>query len=291
MERLLSTGNISYRSGVVVIDEQPEETDTIMQRYFKLAKRANSLLTAWLVVILLALVCAPGRAQTRKDIFQPGEQLVYTVKYGFITLGTVVIQTGSVSPAGIVKAHMEFWTANIPFLNNRTNVTDQFATNDITIRTFEQHSQSGNNKSNKYASYDPAAKTLTYSDDSVTNDISHNIEPYDDALGILFNMRAWSGAVGHKYIFHVRDRAGARPVTLTFTNQLSDQSVPALGDKTISTRVVNGMMDLGNSAPLGADGAITAYISNDEAAVPVRIDMSIAVGSISLVLDKIKRAD
>jgi hypothetical protein len=32
-------------------------------------------------------------------------------------------------------------------------------------------------------------------------------------------------------------------------------------------------------------------VSDDDAAVPVRIDMKIAVGSISLVLDKIKRND
>lgn len=213
------------------------------------------------------------------------------MKYGFIKLGTVVIQTGNITPAGIVKAHMEFWTADIPFLHVRTSVTDQFATSDLSIRSFEQHEQNGSYKSDKYASYDPNAKTLTYSDDSVTNEVTHNIEPYDDALGILFNMRAWSDAVGHKYLFHVRDKEGARPVTLTFTGQSSSQTVPALGDKSVSTRVVNGVMDLGSSAPLGANGAFTAYISNDEAAVPVRIDMSIAVGSISLVLDKINRTN
>src|SRR5665213_1927586 len=217
-----------------------------MQRYFKLAGRVASIMSLRLAILALAFAaiavsCGPGWTQTKKDIFQPGEELVYNVKYGFIKLGTVVIQTGSLSPSGMVKAHMEFWTADIPFLNNRTNVTDQFATSDITIRSFEQHTKSGDYKSDKYASYDPAAKTITYSDDSVTNELSHNVEPYDDALGILFDLRAWSGAVGHSYIFHVRDRQGARPVTLTFTNQLADQSVAALGNKPISTRVINGM--------------------------------------------------
>jgi Protein of unknown function (DUF3108) len=255
-----------------------------MQRYFKL------VMCAWVVVSIL---CASGVAQTRKDIFQSGEQLVYNVKYGFIKLGTVVIQTGNVppagAPAGVMKAHMEFWTADIPFLHVRTNVTDQFSTSDLMIRNFEEHTQNGDYKSNKFATYDPTAKTLTYTDDSVTNKVSQNIEPYDDALGIFLNLRSWSDAVGHKYLFHVRDKQGARPVTLDFTNNISSQSVPALGDKSISTREVDGTMDLGSSAPLGANGAFTAYISNDEAAVPVRIDMSIAVGSISLVLDKINR--
>lgn len=244
-------------------------------------------LTAMLAVVSLGT--ASLHAQTRKDIFQPGEELVYNVKYGFITLGTVVMQTGANLPGNRVKAHMEFWTANIPFLNVKTNVTDQFSTRDLTLRTFEEHTQNGGHKSDKYATYDPETRTLTYSDDSVTNEVSHNIDPYDDALGIYFNLRAWSGAVGHKYIFHVRSSTGANPVTLTFTDQTTPQSVPALGDKQIATRVVNGVMDMGSSAPLGANGAFTAYVSEDEAAIPVRIDMSIALGSISLVLEKAKR--
>ena len=256
-----------------------------MQSYFKI------IIGVWFAAMLLSLVSLRISAQTRKEIFQPGEELVYNVKYGFISLGTVVIQTGATLPNNRVKAHMEFWTANIPFLHARTNVTDQFSTRDLTLRTFEEHTQNGDHKSDKYASYDPATKTLTYSDDSVSNEVSHDIAPYDDALGIFFNLRAWSDAVGHKYIFHVRDASGAEPVTLTFTNQSVSESVPALGDKEIATRVVNGMMDMGTSAPLGANGAFTAYVSEDEAAVPVRIDMSIAIGSISLVLDRVKRND
>ena len=256
-----------------------------MQRYFKM------MVGLAVVVMLLALESPSLSAQTRKEIFQPGEELVYNVKYGFISLGTVVIQTGTLLPNNRVKAHMEFWTANIPFLHARTNVTDQFSTRDLTLRTFEEHTQNGDHKADKYATYDPATKTLTYSDDSVTNEVSNNIDPYDDALGILFNLRAWSDAVGHKYIFHVRDASGPEPVTLTFTNQTVSESVPALGDKEIATRVVDGLMDMGKSAPLGANGAFTAYVSEDEAAVPVRIDMSIAIGSISLVLDKVKRND
>src|SRR5580698_3361848 len=49
-------------------------------------------------IVLVTLPIAPTvHSQTRKEIFQPGEELVYKVKYGFVKLGTVVIQTGQMN--------------------------------------------------------------------------------------------------------------------------------------------------------------------------------------------------
>ena len=231
-----------------------------------------------------------GSAQTRKDIIQPGEELVYKAKYGFIKLGTVVMQTGNTSADGsTVSARMHFRTADIPLLHAETTDIDQFYINDLSLHSFEEHTQVGDDKSDKYSTYDRATKTLTYSDEKVSNVVKHNIEPYEDALGIVFNMRAWSGAVGHKYIFYIHTKTGIQPVTVEFTNEFSDEEVPALDDKKVHARILKGTMNLGDSAPLGADGSFTAYVSDDAAAVPVRIDMSIAIGSVSLVLEKIKR--
>ncbi len=255
-----------------------------MQRHFNLF--VHAALAAMIAVCSISI----SVAQTRKDIIQPGEELVYKAKYGFIKLGTVVMQTGAISADGTtVSARMHFRTANNPFLHAETTDLDQFYTNDLSLHTFEEHTQTGDDKSDKYSTYDRATKTLTYSDEKESNVIKHNIEPYEDALGIVLNMRAWSGAVGHKYIFYIHSKTGPKPVTVYFTNEFADEEVPALDDRIVHARILQGTMDLGGSAPLGADGSFTAYVSDDAAAVPVRIDMSIAIGSISLVLDHIKR--
>jgi hypothetical protein len=68
------------------------------------------------------------------------------------------------------------------------------------------------------------------------------------------------------------------------------QECPAFDDKEIQTYTVEGRADMGDTAPLGASGKFTAYITKDEAAIPIRIEMKIAIGSISLVLDKAERA-
>jgi hypothetical protein len=247
--------------------------------------------TCGLVLSILFLTCSAVSAQTMKDVFQSGEQLVYTVKYGFIKLGTVVIQTGSTTSDGKINTHMQFWTADVPFLNVKTTVTDQVQTRNLVLTKFNEQSQSGDKIFNKRIDYNPATKTLIYSDDSVSNKVVTNVEPFNDALTVLFAMRSWSGAVGHKYVFQMRTKDGPKPLTVNFTNQISNQEVPALDDKEIPTRVLLGNADMGSSSPLGANGDFTAYVSDDDAAVPVRIDMKIVVGSISLVLDKVKRND
>lgn len=233
-----------------------------------------------------------SQAQTRKNVFIPGEQLVYKVKYGFIKLGTVTIQTGNFSADGsTVMAHMTMQTADVPMLNVKSSVTDKYDTKDLTLRSFEEHTQNGSDKTDKYMTYDAAAKTIHYQDEKTPSKVETNVEPYDDAMGILYNLRAWSGAAGRKYMFHVHGKDGARPITLTFTNDMETQSVPAYGDNDVKTRVVKGNADMAGSGPLGANGAFTAYVTDDAAAIPVRLDMDIAIGSISLVLDHIKRPD
>jgi hypothetical protein len=246
-------------------------------------------LYAGFAALIVACSFATCASQTRKDFLQAGEELVYKAKFAFIKLGTVVMQTGSIASDGMVSARMHFRTADNPFLHAETTDIDQFYTNDLTLHTFEEHTRVGDEKSDKYSTYDRAAKTLVYSDNKESNVVKQAVEPYEDALGIVFNMRAWSGAVGHRYIFLIHTKTGVQPVTVSFTNQFSDEEVPALDDKKVHTRILQGTMNLGDSAPLGADGSFTAYVSDDAAAVPVRIDVKIAIGSVSLVLDKIKR--
>lgn len=240
-----------------------------------------------LMVALLGLGLSNSEAQTRNNPYHSGEVLVYKVKFGFVKLGTLVVQTGGVGADGNAAAKMQFWTADVPFLNAKTQVTDILNTRDNTIVRFSEKSSDGDRQVSKIMLYDRTAKTLTYSDDKVSNEVTKDISPFTDALGLLYNMRTWSGS-GQKYSFSMRSKDGARPVVINFTKKTETQEVPALDDKEIRTRVLEGQADMGASSPLGANGGFTAYVSDDEAAIPVRIDMKIAIGSISLVLDQVK---
>jgi hypothetical protein len=248
----------------------------------------KSALWAVTAIGAVSMTISPSEAQTRKNVFQAGEKLTYNVKYGPIKLGTVVIQTGGVGADGNATARMQFWTADVPFLDTKTTINDVIDTKNVSIVRFEEHTVNGDKKIDKHFEYNRGAKTLTYTGDGKTGDVTKNVEPFNDALALVFNMRTWS-ASGKKYSFLMRGKDGQKPVVINFTNKISNEEVPALDDKEIRTRVLEGVANMGSSSPLGADGGFTAYVSDDEAAIPVRIDMKIAVGSISLVLDQVKR--
>lgn len=230
-----------------------------------------------------------AQAQTRKSVFQTGEELTYKVKFGFIKLGTVTIKTGGPAGANKVTTQMHFATADVPFLNAKSLVTDVIDTNGMYLVSFKQKGQEGDQIQEKMMVYNKAKKTLTYTDEKIKGKVTNNIEPFSDALTLLFNMRTWS-ASGKRYSFAMRSKDGQNNVVCNFTNKISNIEVEAWDGKDIRTRVVQGQANMGESAPLGANGKFTAFITDDAAAIPVKIDMNIAIGSITIELVKVKRA-
>jgi len=243
-----------------------------------------------LVALLLSSVVSPSSssAQGRHAIFQSGEELVYKVKYGFVKLGTLVIKTGESAGTNKINARLQFWTAEVPFLDVHNQVIDVIDTHALCVLRFEEHSRDGDKKTNQVFDYNPGTETMTYSNDAIKDEIIPNVKPFNDALTLVFNMRAWAGS-GQSYGFPMRSHEGERTVSCRFTHQISNESCPAVEDKELKTRVIEGQANMGDHAPLGANGKFTVYVTDDAAAIPVRIEMKIAVGSITLILDKVKR--
>jgi hypothetical protein len=209
-----------------------------------------------------------------------------------VKLGTVVIKTGGPASeygAGKLRARMQFWTADVPFLDAKSTINDVIDTANLNIVHFESKEQSGDRVTNKRFDYDRAKKTVTYSDDKGTNSVTPNVKPFSDALTLLFNMRAWAGS-GQTYGIPMHNKDGEKSVMCKFTKKISMEECAALDDKEVRTKIVEGRANMGEGAPLGANGEFTAYISDDAASIPVRIEMKIAIGSITLELDKVKRA-
>jgi hypothetical protein len=245
--------------------------------------------------LAIALMAGPlmgssdvAQAQTRKSVFQTGEELTYKVKFGFIKLGTVTIKTNGPAGANKVTAQMHFATADVPFLNAKSLVTDVIDTNGMYLVSFKQKGQEGEEIQEKQMVYDKSKKTLTYTDSRIKGKVTSDVEPFNDALTLLFNMRTWS-ASGKKYSFPMRSKDGQNNVVCNFTNKISNLEVEAWDGKDIRTRVIQGQANMGESAPLGANGKFTAYVTDDAAAIPVKIDMNIAIGSITIELVKVKR--
>lgn len=250
---------------------------------------AATLLLSALAFFGMAPIAQQADAQARKAVFQSGEELVYKVKFGFVKLGTVVVRTGTSAGANKMNASLQFWTADNPFLTTKTKIDDVIDTHEVYLVNYKEHTTNGDNATDKNFTYDRGKKQLVYNDAHVQNEVSNNIEPFSDALTLLFNIRTWSGA-GQTYGFKMRGKEGQKTVALGFTKQTSDQEVEAFGDDAVKCRVVKGKADMGDSSPLGANGDFTAYVTDDAAAIPARIDMKIAIGSITLELVKATRS-
>ena len=184
---------------------------------------------------------------------------------------------------------MKFWTAQVPFLDSKDVVDDVIDSSAVCLMRFEEHGHDGEKKMERTFTYDPVQKSISYSDETVKERIIPDVRPFSDALTLFFNLRAWNGS-GGKYFFPMRGHGPEKLVSCYFTRNEKEQECPAFEDKEIQTYVVDGRAEMGDSAPLGASGKFTAYITKDEAAIPIRIEMKIAIGSISLVLDKAERA-
>ncbi|MDP4221450.1 MAG: DUF3108 domain-containing protein [Bacteroidota bacterium] len=226
--------------------------------------------------------------QKKNAVFQTGERLTYKVKFGFVKLGTLIMETGAPAAGNRVNARMKFWTAQVPFLDSKDVVDDIIDTSAVCLMRFEEHGHDGSKKMERTFTYDPVKREISYSDATVQNRIISDVRPFSDAVALFFNLRAWNGS-GGKYFFPLRGHEGEKIVNCYFSKNEKEQECPAFEDKEIQTYVVEGRAEMGDSAPLGASGKFTAFITKDEASIPIRIDMKIAIGSISLILDKVER--
>jgi hypothetical protein len=243
-------------------------------------------------ILLCVLSLSSSRdifAQKKNAVFQTGERLTYKVKFGFIKLGTVVIETGALKEGNHINTRMQYWTAQVPFLDAKDVLDDVIDTSAVCLMRFEEHGYDGDKKINRSFFYDPEQRIISYSDPTVKNRIIPDVRPFSDALTLFFNLREWNGS-GARYYIPLRGHAGEKLINCYFSRNEDDEKCPAFDDKQIQTYIVEGIADMGPGAPLGATGKFTAYITEDQAAIPIRIDMKIAIGSISLVLDKAERA-
>ena len=230
-----------------------------------------------------------ANAQKKNPVFQTGERLTYKVKFGFIKLGTLIIETGAPEAGNRVKTRMKFWSAQVPFLDTKDVVDDVVDTAAVCLMRFEEKGYDGSTKMDRMFFYDPVQRTISYSDQTVKNRITTDVRPFSDALTLFYNLREWNGS-NARYYFPIRTHDGEKMVNCFFSRVEKEQECPAFDDKEIQTYVIDGMAAMGDNIPLGASGKFTAYVTKDKASIPLRIDMKIAIGSISLVLDKCERA-
>jgi hypothetical protein len=231
------------------------------------------------------------------SVLQPGEELVYKVKYGFVRLGTVVLRTEHdpySSDPEMMRVSLTMDTEpKIPFLNVHEYSESAVKRSQLTCERFYSELTKSGRRVRERFRYDNGRRIVYWdqtdleSGTMTRNDSVAGVSPFLTGTSLIAFGRAMS--TSHTTVsMPIVNEGSQGSVYLDFTKGRAFVEIDAL-DNHVRTRKYEGQTDSKVSSA-GMTGGFTTWVSDDDAAVPIRMEMKIAVGSISLELEKWNRA-
>lgn len=265
------------------------------EKYRNLPDIIFSVYPAVLLCVLFFL--HPLQAQNswyKETAFSDGEWLKYKVKWGFIRLGTLEIFQTKIknSSPSQYKIEMRAKSANLPFIDVFFVNKGILDPNVPTLQTFRL--ESGREKENitTYI-YHPEKKTIFLEtrelDEVIRTDSIYCLESVYDALGVFMMMRCLSASGFNITLNNIVDFS-IRRTGLKFTGEVKKLKVDAF-DKSIDAIQLEGNANWEGKAWAGVTGAFKGWISHDQMALPIKVNIKIFLGSISLELEECNRVD
>lgn len=232
--------------------------------------------------------------QSGDEIFVEKESLHYKVKWGFIRLGSVEVTQRRIdtlqSKRFVVQIKAE--SKPLPFINlyfvNRSILSTPSPINErfnlllgrdqqnVTTYLFDQ----ANHK---------IYMSLTDRGELVKSDTLSNVYVAYDAGGIFMMMRMLSPYDTSAYLPTLSEFQ-LKGTDLDFSNETRMIKVCAT-ETPLAARHFEGTAHWVGSAWAGVNGPFSGWVSADEAAVPLKINMKIFLGSVTLELEQFKRQD
>lgn len=274
----------------------PKSKNKLGWSYFGLVLIANPV-QVWLMLGIICLLLNAQRATCQQNysnrLFREGETLRYTVKWQFIRLGTITIRTLPDSMAQGRSGHrVSFTVASDPSLAIvKIHEYNESLIDTITLmtRSFRatyrnrnrvkaiRHGYSGEDGRAYYRSWDVRSKKI-FKDCEI-----ENAQPYVDGPSLFFFTRTKSSS---DTVFQVPTMINGeiKVTTLDFTGPIEEVKINSW-DNPIRTRRYRGKADWKGGTSQGLSGTFLGWISDDEAAIPVRAEMKVVLGTIVLELD------
>jgi hypothetical protein len=252
------------------------------------------------VLLLTLCVLSLGGAIRSQDIgpvrgvFQPGEMLRYRVRWTFFRLGTLTLRadrdTSSADGSDVRLIMQVESNPDLPFLRIQEYNESHVDSKAICTRHFLARHQNGNDLLEIRQQYDQRTQTARASEADLNTDsviVSNTIEHapcFVDGPALLFKARALSRSTGTVRVATMT-RGKIENTTLEFGGDTEDLEIGAWG-KEIRTRKYYGHADWTGGTSVGLGGGFTGWVSDDDAAVPIRAELKILLGSIVLELEE-----
>jgi len=250
-----------------------------------------SLVGLVLMVVSGITICQePGGLS---PVFQPGEMLQYEVKWGFLRLGTITVRTlrdSTCSDPTVFKLTIKvesnpdlkfvwIWEYNESLMDAVRLCSRQFRGKHI----------NGEDGLDLNLSYDAARKVAAYSEKDLNSgacvkaDTLRNVPPYVEGPSLFFFTRCQS-QVGNVLNVPTLVNGQLSTTALDFTGPIEFIEFDAI-DQPVRARKYTGSAKWKGGAA-GLSGDFAGWISDDEAAVPIRAEMGVILGSIRVELEQ-----
>ncbi|MBI4417894.1 MAG: DUF3108 domain-containing protein [Ignavibacteriales bacterium] len=253
----------------------------------------HTLSVSRFLILLLALQPGEAPAQLRilRSPFSDGEVLRYKVKWNFIRVGTVMISQREMNERGMRKTvvHMAA-RSTVPLVNVELRHQglirhDMPALESVRIITGEDSAM----VSDFIHQDDTLILVDSVAGSAVRADTLRWVGPLYDGVSLLMVARILSAGNEQLTLPTVNNYQIGR-TDLEFTGETEMIDAAALR-REIRCRRIRGVAHWDGKSFAGMSGDFVAWISDDEAAVPLRAEVSIVLGSIVLELESYERRE
>jgi hypothetical protein len=243
--------------------------------------------------MLLPALCA-GQTSRALDVFRPGEELRYAVKWQFIRLGTIVVrtevdpleQTGKVYT---VRMNIES-NPSLQFIWIREMTESHMDASELNSIRFLGRYRNGDDLTEVREGYDAATRTGTYrksdmcSGRIIRDTTFRDVPRFVEGPSLLFAARVLSRSIGIRTLSTLVE-GGMHTTTLSFGGEVENLQIDAW-DQEIRTRKFDGLADWSGGTGAGLSGRFAGWLSDDDAAVPIRAQLKVLLGSMTLELEQ-----
>jgi hypothetical protein len=249
-----------------------------------------------LVVLVGASSVAMSQGKTGPSVFMPVEKLQYKVMWGFFRLGTIVItqEPFHSGPANSCLISMSVRSSRgLPFIN--VHFVNNSRKSPTALRVSEETITTGEDSTERTIYWCDTTSGMLYCtilnkrNPFVSLDSVRIQGPCYDALG-LFMLARLHGPQEDTMVVPTLNDFSIRETEIHFTGETDEIKTTACDTPVRCRRIDGNAKWVGNSFA-GMRGPFSAWITDDEASIPLRAELKIFLGSIVLELESTNRSD
>lgn len=259
-------------------------------------KSGYSKILIW-CIILLSTISSFNVVMSQSKVLQVGEELNYTVNYGFIEIGSVTIKLTGKKTVGSNEIYTSTCTMRsnkgIPFVDLNSNFESEmlYNGNDLyTIRFKATEVKDDGKMEIEYKFHYDSNYVYVLKNNLGNIEIDKNIPfnqnvKFQDGLSLFFKSRLNSFS-SENFMIPVFMNESETSVNYYFNTQKEEVFVPVF-DEDLNSFRCNGVANF--EGVFGLSGEFAGWFSDDEARVPLKSQMNVIIGSVTLELNSFKR--